>query len=66
MNARNNPISNYFKTSYQELVKVAWPSRQQAIRHSLTVIGVCIVVIIILGTIDYLLNLGLEAILTRV
>jgi preprotein translocase SecE subunit len=65
MNLRNNPIANYFKTSYQELVRVTWPSRQQAIRHSLTVIAVCVVVIVFLAAVDYLLNLGLQVFLNR-
>ena len=66
MNLRTNPITHYFRTSYQELTKVAWPTRQQTLRHSLTVIGVCIFAVIVLGAIDYLLNLGLEALLNRI
>ena len=65
MNVRNNPITNYFRTSYQELTKVAWPTRQQALRHSLVVIIVCIAVMIVLGVFDYLLNIGLQILLDR-
>ena len=65
MNVRNNPITNYFRTSYQELTKVAWPTRQQALRHSLVVIAVCAAVIVVLGAFDYLLNIGLQILLEK-
>ncbi len=36
-----------------ELRKATWPTRQETIRLSLLVLGVCIVVGLILGAIDY-------------
>jgi preprotein translocase subunit SecE len=60
MTVTNNKIFRYFKESKDELRKVTWPSRKEAIKHTLIVIGVSISVAVFLGLADYLLNLGLE------
>lgn len=49
-----NKITNFFKESYIELRKVAWPTREETIRHTLIVIGVSLSVTIILGLLDFL------------
>lgn len=53
-------LINYFKESKNELRKVIWPSRKEAIKHTLIVIGVSLAVAIFLGAIDYLMNFGLS------
>ena len=34
--------------------KVNWPTREQTIKYTLTVIGVCLIVAIFLGGLDFL------------
>jgi preprotein translocase subunit SecE len=47
---------------FAELKKVSWPSRQEAIRLSLIVIAVCVVIGLFLGLID----LGFTELFTKV
>jgi preprotein translocase SecE subunit len=65
MTLTNNGIVNYFKTTYQELSRVVWPSRQQTTNHSLIVIAASIVTAIFFGLVDFILSLGLEQLITR-
>jgi preprotein translocase subunit SecE len=60
MSITNNKVFRYFKESKEELRKVTWPSRKDAIKHTLIVIGVSVSVAVFLGLADYLMNLGLE------
>ena len=59
----NNPVANYFRTTYEELVKVAWPTRQDATKHTIMVIGLSLATAVFFGLIDYILSLGLEKII---
>lgn len=59
----NNKIFRYFKESKDELKKVTWPSRKEAIKHTLIVIGVSVSVAVFLGLADYLMNTGLEQVI---
>lgn len=61
----NNPVTNYFRTTYEELVKVAWPTRQDATKHTIMVIGLSLVTAIFFGLADYILSWLLELIVTR-
>lgn len=61
----SNPITNYIKTSYKELKKVTWPTREEAAQHALYVIVMSIVVAIFFGVVDYLLSWGVEIIVNR-
>ncbi len=47
-----NSIKNYFVTAYGEMKKVVWPSRTQAINHTIIVIASVAVVVIIFGLLD--------------
>jgi len=60
-----NKIVNYFKESRHELKKVVWPSRKEAIKHTLIVIGISLAVAAFLGLADYVLNIGLEKLITK-
>jgi preprotein translocase subunit SecE len=42
----------FIKEAYIELRKVTWPSRQQVINYTVTVIIISIIVAIFLGTLD--------------
>ncbi|MFA5954572.1 MAG: preprotein translocase subunit SecE [Patescibacteria group bacterium] len=63
MTLADNPIINYFKTSYQELTKVTWPTRKEATKHSLLVIAISLAVAAFFGIVDFLLSRGLELLL---
>lgn len=56
---------DYFKTSWVELKKVVWPTREQTIRYSLIVIGLSIATAVFFGILDYAFNLGLEKFIIR-
>lgn len=53
-----NPITEYIESSLQEIRKVTWPTRQQAVRMTVLVIGFCLVAAIILGAVDFAFNFG--------
>ncbi|MFA6321924.1 MAG: preprotein translocase subunit SecE [Candidatus Buchananbacteria bacterium] len=48
-------LTNYIKTSHQELKKVVWPTKKEVIQHTLMVIGISLGVAAFLGIIDYIL-----------
>jgi preprotein translocase subunit SecE len=49
-------VKNYFRNSIQELEKVTWPTKQQAVKLTGIVIVFVIIVAIILGVLDYSFN----------
>lgn len=53
----------YLKDSREELKKVTWPSRKEALRQSMVVIVFSLLVAAFLGLLDYVFNLGLQKIL---
>lgn len=56
-------ISSYFRESYHELKKVAWPSRKEVTQNTIVVIVISLAVAIFLGLLDYFFTWGLEFIL---
>jgi len=58
-----NKLTQYFKDSRVELKKVIWPTKKEAINHTLIVIGISIALSIFLGVIDYCLTMGVEKVL---
>lgn len=55
-----NSIKSYFVTAYAEMKKVVWPTRAQAINHTIIVIVSVVIVVAIFG----LLDLGLSKIVS--
>ncbi len=53
----------YLKESYFELRKVVWPTRKQAIQHTIMVIIFSAVIAIVLGALDILFSLGIQEVL---
>jgi preprotein translocase subunit SecE len=49
-------IHSYITEAIQELHHVRWPTRQQALRLSLIVIGFVTVATAVFGSVDYLLS----------
>lgn len=60
----SNPISDYVKTSIQELKKVTWPTRQETAKHAFYVIVMSLVMAAFFGVVDYLLTLGVEKLIS--
>jgi preprotein translocase subunit SecE len=58
-----NRIKLYFQGVISESKKIAWPTRDNTINNTLTVIAVIAVATILFGAIDYGLSEGLKKIL---
>lgn len=56
-------LTNYIKNSIIELKKVSWPTKQQAVRHTLLVIAISAVVAAFLGIIDFILTKALQLVI---
>ena len=50
---KENIITKYVKTSFEELTKVTWPTKNQAIRLTGIVLAFCLLVVIFLTIVDY-------------
>jgi preprotein translocase subunit SecE len=55
----------FFVEVKNELAKVVWPTRSEAIKYTFTVIIFSIVVALILGAFDYLLFITFQAIVNK-
>ncbi|HNY35741.1 MAG TPA: preprotein translocase subunit SecE [Candidatus Pacearchaeota archaeon] len=49
-----NKVSNFFGSTWSETKKITWPTRQETIKYTITVIGICIIVAGFLGLCDLL------------
>lgn len=49
-----NRATTFLKEVRLEIKKVDWPTRQETIRYTIIVIGVCVAVALFLGGIDFL------------
>lgn len=61
--AKQNPVVAYVDNSYQELRRVTWPTKNRAIRLTFLVLGVCLVVAIFLGILDFVFGTGYRSLL---
>lgn len=55
-----NKLTNYVKSSVDEMKKVTWPTKKETYNYTLMVIGISLGVAVFLGGLDYVFNLGLE------
>jgi preprotein translocase subunit SecE len=55
-------IVQFFKESYAELRKVVWPSRDDVVSSVGVVIVSTLIIAAVLGLVDFLLLLGVQAI----
>ncbi len=55
---------NYFRASKEELFAVTWPSREDIIRYTGLVIATVIVFGIFFSALDFVINAGIQAIIT--
>ena len=51
-----NFLTNYIKSSIEELRRVTWPTKNQAIRLTIIVFVFCILMAIVIGALDFGLN----------
>ncbi len=56
-------ITQYFRDSFQELKRVVWPTRKQALLHSLIVILMSIGVAAFLAGLDIVFSFGMKKLL---
>ncbi|MFA4941209.1 MAG: preprotein translocase subunit SecE [Patescibacteria group bacterium] len=49
-------ITNYIKTSIEEMKKVSWPTKKETYNYTILVIGVSLGIAVFLGALDYLFN----------
>ncbi|MFA5086286.1 MAG: preprotein translocase subunit SecE [Candidatus Paceibacterota bacterium] len=49
-----NKMSNFFGGAWSEMKKITWPTRKEAVKYTLTVIGICVVLAAFLGLFDIL------------
>lgn len=53
-------ITTFLKEVKLEVKKVNWPTRNQAIRYTLIVLGISLVIAVFLGGLDFLFTFLLE------
>jgi len=56
-------LTDYIKASVVEMKKVTWPTRKETYQYTMLVIGVSLAVAAFLGGLDYIFNLGLQAVI---
>ncbi|MBT3816899.1 MAG: preprotein translocase subunit SecE [Candidatus Magasanikbacteria bacterium] len=56
-------LKDYLVSSVHETKKVTWPTKKQTKNYTIFVIAMSISVALFFGVIDYVLNIGLEAII---
>ncbi len=61
--AKGNKLFKYLRESKEELEKVTWPTQKETVRYSILVIVFSLALALYFGVVDYILNLGLEALL---
>jgi preprotein translocase subunit SecE len=57
-------FTSYFTDSWQELKKVTWPTKNQAIKLTGIVLGFCLVAALLLGLVDGAFSYGYKFLLT--
>jgi preprotein translocase subunit SecE len=59
-------FTEYFKDSYAEMRRVVWPSRNQAIQHTIVVVILSVLVGAFLGLLDLGFSIGIQQLLDLV
>ncbi|MFH1284128.1 MAG: preprotein translocase subunit SecE [Candidatus Peregrinibacteria bacterium] len=57
-------IKEYLKNSFEELTKVTWPTKNQAVRLTIIVLIFCVATALFLGAMDYIFNRGYNYLLS--
>lgn len=61
---KENIVTNYIKSSLQELSKVSWPTKSQAIKLTFIVFIFCMIMAVFIGGIDFGFNEAYTYLLT--
>lgn len=61
-----NAITNYIRSSFEELTKVVWPTKNQAVRLTIIVLAFCVLMALILAAVDYGFTYGFNMIINRI
>lgn len=61
-----NKLSNYIKSSVEELKKVTWPSKKETYQYTLLIVVISLAVAAYLGALDYLFDLGLKNLIYKI
>jgi preprotein translocase subunit SecE len=51
-----NSLKNYFSSCYEELQKVTWPTKNEAVKMTVIVLVFCILFGVFLGVFDFLFS----------
>ena len=51
-----NALAVYLRESIEELKKIVWPTREETVQHTVSVIVISLIVASFLGGADYLFN----------
>lgn len=60
---KKNPVTwllQYVRESVEEVRKVTWPSKQDTLKYSIIVIGLCVILALFFVGLDWVLALGVE------
>lgn len=57
----NFPVIRYFREAREELKKVSWPTQKEALTYAGFVVGLSAAIAVYFGLLDWLLTIGLEA-----
>ena len=60
---RSNPITSYFKSSFEEIRKITWPTRAQALKLTILVLIISTFVTLLITTLDYIFTEGYQVLL---
>jgi preprotein translocase subunit SecE len=60
-----NAITNYIRTSFEELTNVVWPTKNQAVKLTIIVLVFCVVMAVTLAVVDYGFSYLFNLIITR-
>jgi len=66
MSIKENAVVNFVRSSFEELTKVVWPTKNQAIRLTILVMAMCLVVTFLVALFDYGLNEGYTYLLNNI
>ena len=58
-----NFIVSYVQESFEELRKVTWPTKNQAVKLTFLVLGICLVTAVFIGAIDFVFSYGHQQLL---
>lgn len=58
-------IAKWFRELKSECRKIVWPTRQQTVNNTMVVIAAVIIVGIFVWILDFVFNIGVQALLTQ-